>query len=270
MMASLGVTCFGSVQHALGTACLTVGDAGKAAEHLRTAVDRNLALGHWPAVMMSRLRYAQALAQRFRPADAVTARRELATARCEASALGISPPGEILPDGTMQCSRRGRSWQITLGSRSVMVEHSIGLLHLAVLIANPKQEIPAIDLVSGVKALARDNGSAQPVLDRTAIGQYRHRVSLLRTQIEELEARNDTGRAAEARAERDWLLAALSTTSGIGDRTRRFADNPERARIAVGKAIRRAISRIAEEDAIIGENLRNRIHTGIRCSYWPA
>ena len=270
MMAGLGVTCFGSVQHALGTACLTAGDADKAAEHLRTAVDRNLALGHWPAVMMSRLRYAQALAQRFRPEDAVTARRELATARREASALGISPPGEILPDGTMQCSRRGRSWQVTLGSRSVMVEHSIGLLHLAVLIANPRQEIPAIDLVSGVKALGSDNGSAQPVLDRTAISQYRHRVSLLRTQIEELEARNDTGRAADARAERDWLLAALSTASGIGDRTRRFTDHPERARIAVGKAIRRAISRIAEEDAIIGENLRNRIHTGIRCSYWPA
>jgi hypothetical protein len=270
MMVSLGVACFGSVQHALGTACLTTGDARKAAEHLRTAVVRNLALGHWPAVVMSRLRYAQALAQRFGPDDAVTARRELATARREASALGIPQPGEVLPEETMECSRHGQNWRITLGSRSVIVEHSIGLLHLAVLIANPRQEIRAIDLVAGVEALASDTGSAQPVLDRTAIGQYRRRLSLLDTQIEELAERNDARRAAEARTERDWLIAALSTANGIADRTRRFTDDPERARIAVGKAIRRAISRIAEADAIIGENLRNRIRTGIRCSYWPA
>jgi hypothetical protein len=216
MMASPGVACFGSVQHALGTACLTTGDAGKAAQHLRAAVDRNLALGHWPAAMMSRLRYAQALAQRSGPDDAIAARRELATARDEASALGNPLPGEVLPGRAMECSRDGRSWRVTLGSRSVMVEHSIGLFHLAVLIANPRREIPAIDLVAGVAALASD------------------------------------------------------TASGIGDRTRRFTDDPEHARIAVGKAIRRAISRIAAADVIIGEDLRNRIRTGIRCSYWPA
>jgi hypothetical protein len=66
-------------------------------------------------------------------------------------------------------------------------------------------------------------------------------------------------RAAQARAERDWLVAALSGASAIGNRTRRFTDDPERARVAVGKAIRRAIARIAEEDAVIGEALRSRV-----------
>lgn len=270
VMASLGAACFGSVQHALGTACLTLGDAGMAAEHLRAAIDHNLALGHWPAVMMSRLRYAQALAQRYGPDDAVTARRELATATSEASALGIPLPGQVVCDGTMECRRQGRSWLVALGSRSVMVEHSIGLLHLAVLIANPRQEIPAIDLVAGVQAFAGDSGSAQPVLDREAFRQYRHRLSTLRTQAGEMEARNDASRAAQVRAESDWLIAELSRANGISGRSRRFTDDPERARIAVGKAIRRAITRIAEADTIIGENLRTRIRTGIRCSYWPA
>ena len=67
MMASLGVACFGSVQHALGVAALTTGDVDRAAVHLRAAVDRNLALAHWPAVVASRLRYAQALGLRGRP-----------------------------------------------------------------------------------------------------------------------------------------------------------------------------------------------------------
>jgi hypothetical protein len=149
----------------------------------------------------------------------------------------------------------------------------VGLLHLAVLVANPRQEIPAVDLVAGVVAIADattgDGGSVQPVLDRAAIGKYRHRLSRLRAEIDELEARNDTRRAAEARAERDWLVAALSGASAIGDRIRRFTDNPERARIAVGKAIRRAITRIAEADIVIGEHLRSRVRTGMRCSYWP-
>jgi hypothetical protein len=274
MMASLGVACFGSVQHALGTACLTVGDADEAARHLRAAIDRNLAIGHWPAVMMSRLRYAQALARRLGPDDAVAARTELAAAASEAAALGIALPGEVICDQAMECRRHGRNWRVTLGSRSVVVEHSIGLLHLAVLIANPRREIPALDLVAGVEAVAsgatRDAGSAQPVLDKTAIREYRHRLSQLPAEIDALETRNDTRRAAQARAEREWLITALSGASAIGDRTRRFTDDPERARIAVGKAIRRAMARIAEADAVIGENLRGRIRTGIRCSYWPA
>ena len=99
------------------------------------------------------------------------------------------------------------------------MEDSIGMVHLAVLIANPRQEIQAADLV--------------------------------------------------ARAERDWLVAQLSSAAGFGGRTRAFPDQPERARVAVGKAIRRALARIAEADAVIGEHLRQTVHTGVRCSYWP-
>jgi len=64
--ASLAVACFGSVHHALGVTCLTIGDADTAVEHLRAAVQRNLALAHWPAVALSRRRCAQALAMRQR------------------------------------------------------------------------------------------------------------------------------------------------------------------------------------------------------------
>jgi hypothetical protein len=113
-------------------------------------------------------------------------------------------------------------------------------------------------------------GSAQPVLDRTAIKEYRHRLAQLHTEIDELEARSETRRAFEARAERGWLIAALSGANAMGDRTRRFTDDPERARIAVGKTIRRAITRIADQEAVIGGSLGSRIRTGIRCPYWPA
>ena len=46
MMASLAVTCFGSVQHALGVASLTAGDLSRAVRHFETAIRDNTALGH--------------------------------------------------------------------------------------------------------------------------------------------------------------------------------------------------------------------------------
>ena len=65
----------------------------------------------------------------------------------------------------------------------------------------------------------------------------------------------------------DFLIPRVA--AGLPARTRSFPDEGERARVAVGKAIRRALARIAEADAVIGEHLRETVHTGVRCSYWP-
>lgn len=275
MMASVGVACFGSVHHALGVASLSSGDLDRAVEHLRTAVDRNLAIAHWPAVLTSRLRYAQALTLRGGPQDADSAGHELATAAEEATALGIALPGDVgreQPKLAVACTRQGRRWRIELGRRSALIEHSIGMLHLAVLITNPGQQIPAVDLGTGVVVLGNAAGagvSTQPMLDNVATRQYRHRLDQLNAEIDNLESRNERERAARARTERDWLLAELAGATCIGGRARRFPDNAERARIAVGKAIRRALTHIDQTDPVIGEHLRNSVHTGIHCSYQP-
>ena len=295
MVGGLGVTCFGSAHQALGVASLTAGQLDRAVEHLRAAVQHNLALAHWPAVLASRQRLAQAYALRQYPGDAEAGRRELDLAVSEATALGLpvpdapgirsasasrpsSPPRPARPANPSgafaQCRRAGRKWSVAWHQRSVLVEDSIGMAHLAVLIANPRQEIQAADLVTGLAALGRgigDGGAAHPVLDHEAIVEYRNRVQLLDAEIDQLDAADDPpGRAATARAERDWLVAELTRAAGFAGRTRSFPDQGERARVAVGKAIRRALVRIAEADPVIGEHLRQTVHTGVRCSYWPA
>jgi len=207
MVGSLGVVCFGVTHHALGVASLTCGHPDKAIHHLRAAVKHNLALAHWPAVVASRRRLAQAYALRGLPEDAGAARRELDTVITEATALGIPVPHSAAAErsGTSaECTRAGRKWRITLGDRSVLVEHSIGMLHLAVLIANPCQEIQAADLVAGMAALSStvlDQAAAQPILDRAAIGEYRTRLEHLRAEIDELEPGDDVDRSGHARAE---------------------------------------------------------------------
>jgi hypothetical protein len=277
MVGGLGITCFGATQQALGIAALTSRQPDRAIGHLQAALQHNLALAHWPAVVSSRQRLAQARQLRGQPGDAEAAQRELDTATSEAAELGLPVPGTrggaAYAGEFAECERVGRNWRLALGDRSVLVSDSIGMLHLAVLIANPRQDIPAADLVAGLAMLGSapgDGGTAQPVLDREAIGEYRSRIRRLDAEIDQLESGGDPGRATRARADREWLVAQLASATGLGGRTRSFPDEGERARVAAGKAIRRALARIAEADAVIGAHLRQTVRTGTRCSYWPA
>jgi hypothetical protein len=289
LVGGLGVTCCGSVRQTLGVASLAFGDVDGAIGHLRAAVRHNLALGHWPALVWSRWRLAEAHRLRGQPEDAAAAERELSAARNEAAALGLpavagdqpANAGDRLAAGgdrlaaddaeVATCGRVGRKWRLTLGDRSVLVEDSIGMLHLAVLIANPRQDIPAADLVSGLASLGggRDGGATQPVLDAQAVAEYRSRLRSLDAELEVADAGGDAEQATALRAEREWLLAQLASATGLSGRQRSFPDEAERARVAAGKAIRRALLRIADTDARIGEHLRQSVRTGTRCSYWP-
>ena len=288
MVGGLGITCFGTTHQALGVASLTSGHLDRAIDHLRAAVQQNLALAHWPAVLASRQRLAQACRLRGRPADGEAARYALDSATSEAAALGLpmlslpvpgqpaarhpvpGHPRRSVP--TAECQRVGRKWRLTVHGRSVLVADSIGMIHLAVLIANPRQEVRAADLVAGLAGLSRasgDDGPAQAVLDHEAIAEYRDRLKRLDAELGQPDPGDGPSSVARARAERDWLVAQLASATGLGGRTRSFPDQGERARVAVGKAIRRAILRVSHEDSTVGEHLRQAVHTGVRCSYWP-
>ena len=93
----------------------------------------------------------------------------------------------------------------------------------------------------------------QPVLDAAAVADYRGRLRVLDAELDELTPGSEAERGA--RAERDWLVAQLASAAGLSGRPRSFPDDSERARVAVGKAIRRALTRITAADAVIGEHL---------------
>jgi hypothetical protein len=275
MVGGPSITCFGSTQQALGLASLAMRVPDKAVDHLLAAVQHNLALGHWPAVVWSRHRLAEALRVRGHAGDADSASRVLRAAAAEAGALGLTAPaaGRTLTvrPAAVTCDREGRGWRLTLRDETALVQDSIGMLHLAVLIANPRQDISAADLASGLTMLrsAPDDAAAQPLLDQRAISEYRQRLRQLDAEIDGLPADIGIGQAASRRAERAWIAAQLAGAAGLGGRTRAFTGESERARVAVGKAIRRALARIADANEHIGEHLQRSVHTGTRCSYWP-
>jgi hypothetical protein len=279
----LGVICLGSVQYFLGTAALADAELDLAIDHLRAAVRHNLSLAHWPALAASRRRLADALTRRGGPDDAEAAARERGAAEAEAVVRGLTAPGFPAAEpagsavGSVTCQREGRRWRLGFGERTVTVDDSVGMLHLVVLLANPRRDVAAADLAAGVAALGElgsglggyggsggDSGglggSPQPLLDAAAIGEYRDRLREL----------DQAAPGEAAKAERDWLVAQLANATGLHGRTRAFPDDAERARVAVGKAIRRALARIASADPVLGEHLRQSVRTGRYCSYWPA
>jgi hypothetical protein len=288
MVASIGVACFGSVRHALGVASLTSGETDRAVGQLRAAVCDNLALGHWPATVLSRVRLAEALVRRGGRDDLAEAEQALGDSGREADGLGMPLPATVadvrvaLARGAagvrtsgsarrlpVVIQRRGRQWQVALGTRAALVEDSRGVRYLATLTANPGYELPAIELAAGASATVRADSSHQPVLDEVAMREFRQRLASLAEEIDKYEQSNDLGRAEVARAERDWLIAELSAAAGLGGRVREFSSGEERARISVGKAIRRALDRIAAADPAIGDELRATVQTGLRCCYRP-
>jgi hypothetical protein len=95
--------------------------------------------------------------------------------------------------------------------------------------------------------------------------RWRARLARLR---EAIEAKPGAA-AGAARREYDRLVSDLAASTGLGGRVRPFTDNGERAWLAVGKAIRRAIDRIEAVHPLIGRHLRNAVRTGRSCSYRP-
>lgn len=286
VIASLGVACFGSVQHSLGVASLTLGNAEAAVDHFRMATRENLALGHLPAAVLSRTRLAEALELRARPGDAVEAADELKAATVHADGLKIPlPKRESRPvsttvqavpaRSTVTCRRQGRFWTLELGGRRVRVEHCRGMGYLAVLFANPGREIASAELAAGPDGLGRAAvaggavESHQPVLDEAALKAYRSRLAQLRDELDAFDVVGDAEASARAHAESAWLMSELRAAAGLGGRVRGFNTTDERARIAVGKAIRRALDRIRAADQVLGQVLQDTVHTGLRCCYRP-
>lgn len=293
VMPSLGVVCLGSAERALGLAAATFGDHERAARHLERAVTANRRLANRPLVAITKAELAGILSDSGR-ADAHQQAVELLEAAIrEARAMGLEQRAEAwgsqlaalkaaAPDGRASSEpdaspgagashgvirREGKGWLVQIGDRRAYVSDRVGLAYLHELLTHPGRHIPALTLAGS----GRNTGEYAPyeLLDRQARQAYADRASELTEELAEAEANADIGRAEQLRAEMDALVDQLEQATGLGGQPRLFADQGERARTAVRKAITRALDEIEASDAGIAEALRSSITTGSYCSYTP-
>ena len=185
-------------------------------------------------------------------------------------------------DNVNMFRREGDYWMVVFQGRTVRVRDLKGIRYLARLLADPGHEFHVLDLVaaeSGQDAAAESGraaglsrtgpGDAGEMLDAQAKDAYRRRLAEIEDDIEQARAFGDTERAAQADAERDFLVRELSRAVGLGGRDRRAASTSERARVSVTRAIRQAIARVRDHHPQLGEHLDRTIRTGTYCAYVP-
>jgi tetratricopeptide (TPR) repeat protein len=178
--------------------------------------------------------------------------------------------------------REGEYWSVAFEGRTVRVRDLKGIRYLARLLANPGREFHVLDLVaaeSGQAPAAESHhaaglsptgpGDAGEILDAQAKDAYRRRLAEIDDDIEQARAFGDPERAAQADAEREFLVRELSRAVGLGGRDRRAASTAERARVSVTRAVRHGIVRVAQHHPALGEHLDRTIRTGTYCAYVP-
>jgi len=176
----------------------------------------------------------------------------------------------------------GDTRRVSFAGERALIGDLKGFRYLARLFAQPGREFHVLDLVA-VEQGTLPNGAATvseptvegvggqglPVLDEQARLAYRRRLAEVDEDIEDAIRNNDPARAELAQRDRDYLITELSHAVGLGGRLRAAGSDSERARMAVARAIRYAIDRLAAHNAALACHLDNCIHTGTYCCYRP-
>jgi hypothetical protein len=161
-------------------------------------------------------------------------------------------------------------WRIAFAGQEVVVRHAKGLADVAELLARPGTDVHVTELEPLPAGVDTGGPAGDVVLDRRAVAEYRARLAELDDDLAAAEPPNDGERAAGVKAERDYLLDELRTSSGLGGRHRTLGPDPvERVRKAVAGRIRASISKLEEVHPALGRHLANAVRTGVTCSYRP-
>lgn len=184
--------------------------------------------------------------------------------------LGVAAVAEVGPAAGPSLSagaalrRRGAVWEVTFAGRTASLAHAKGLADIARLVAQPGSDVHVLDLTaSRVRSAAGGD-----VLDRTAVSDYRRRLTELSEDRLAAQAAGDAARLQALDEEHDALVTELQRTAGAGGRPRQFANHPsERARKAVAGRVRDALRRLADVLPEAAAHLERHIVTGVHCRY---
>jgi tetratricopeptide (TPR) repeat protein len=178
--------------------------------------------------------------------------------------------------------REGDYWTVIFEGRTARVRDLKGMRYLVRLLTDPDREYHVLDLVAaeaghGAPADGAQTGDlpraapgdAGELLDAQAKDAYRRRLAEIGDDIAQARSDGDMERAAQAVAERDFLVAELARAFGLSGRERRAASASERARAGVTRAIRQAMARVGDYHPELAEHLGRTIRTGTYCAYCP-
>ncbi|MGZ4619193.1 MAG: hypothetical protein ACXV3F_10840, partial [Frankiaceae bacterium] len=266
----IGAAVRGPVSRHLAILAAAGADPDRAPDHFAAAMDASRSIG--AAGLVAAI---ERDVRRAGPGGTAGTRPEAAGARPASVSAAAQTPS--LSDAPNLFRRAGEFWTLRFAGRQTQLRDSKGMRDLATLLAHPDRAVAALDLAAAAAPWVGPNGEPAghqesdlgEVLDAAARQSYRQRIRDLEEQVEHAQVLGDSHQAAQAAAERDTVLSALTSAYGLGGRVRRTGSPAERARTAVTARIRDALRRIERADPELGDHLRRSVRTGTLCSYAP-
>jgi len=206
--------------------------------------------------------------------------------RCDRALTPTATAVAALPATTAATFRcDGDVREVAFGGVRATVRDMKGLRYVERLLAEPGRDFHALELVTGEQGSSRgaptstadvdidDDGSlgaaGLPTLDDRAREAYRRRLADVEEDIDDATQMNDPVRRELAERDREFLLLELRRAAGLGGTIRTTGGNAERARTAVTRSIRYALTRLAEQHPVAATHFEQHIRTGTYCSYQP-
>jgi hypothetical protein len=183
--------------------------------------------------------------------------------------LGTKPKLPERPAVAGTFRRSGQLRTLGLGGAAAAVPDLLGFRYIEHLIRHAGREVDVIDLVAIEHPGARISQLGLPMLDEQARSAYRNRLAEIDEDIADASTTNDLARIELAQRDREFLIAELTRSAGLGDRMREVGGDAERARTSVFRTIRYAIDRASLIEPTLGEHLRRSVRTGAMCAYEP-
>jgi hypothetical protein len=176
----------------------------------------------------------------------------------------------IQPGSANGFQRSGKAWLAWFqGSKAFVVLPSRGATYLHHLLSRPYTPISVVDLALPGDGNARSIGSAGEAGDREMLLAYELKIEELREELSEANGNRDVGRQEQIAQELELLLQQVRGIEGFGTRLRRVADDRERMRKAVSKAIHHTLREIAESSPSLNAHLHSRLRRGLTLMYDP-
>ncbi|MDQ6670123.1 MAG: hypothetical protein M3069_05150 [Chloroflexota bacterium] len=263
-------TAWGPVSHYLGLLAAQLGRLDLAVSEFETAIAWAEQVGALPSLAHSLHGLAETLNQRARGDDRLRAADHRGRARDLAERLEMAFLRQRLSTASdgWALVRDGDDWMLEADNERVRLRDRRGLHYLRALLAAPRRDIAALELVAGGGGLVAS--VAAPVLDAAAIDTYRQRLESLTAQLDAADRTGDLQSSERIGTERQALLGELRRATGLGGRVRQTSPEAERARVNVTRTLRATVNRIAVSAPRAAAHLRASIRTGQTCCYAPA
>ncbi len=161
--------------------------------------------------------------------------------------------------------KNGALWEMCYNGEKTMLPELKGFSDIYKLISHPAKEIHCSELMEIPVLVDGD----ERMFDQKAKNNYKTKLSQLTADIDEAFEMNDNVRAGHLQEEYDKIVNHLSSSLGLGGKTRKLDDQIDKVRSAVTWRIRTAIKKIKESHTSLGNHLSNSIRTGLFCAYTP-